>query len=98
MKKDATERIDVAYVAYLARLKLSEEETGLFQSQLEDIVGYVNKVRELDVSGVQPTAHGIPVENVLRKDEPGESLPREVALKNAPAQRDNQFLVSKIVE
>jgi aspartyl-tRNA(Asn)/glutamyl-tRNA(Gln) amidotransferase subunit C len=98
VKKDATERIDVAYVAYLARLKLSEEETGLFQSQLEDIVGYVNKVRELDVSGVQPTAHGIPVENVLRKDEPGESLPREVALKNAPAQRDNQFLVSKIVE
>ncbi len=98
MKNGSADKIDVAYVAYLARLRLSDEEVALFQGQLEDIVSYVEKVRELDVSQVEPTAHGIPVENVFRKDEARESLPPGTAIKNAPASRDAQSLVPKIVE
>jgi len=90
--------IDVAYVARLARLKLNEDETRLFQAQLEDIVGYVRKVQELNVAGVEPMSHGIPVRNVMRKDEPRDGLAREEALANAPLKRDNLFIVPKIVE
>lgn len=90
--------IDVAYVARLARLQLSEEERRAFQEQLQDIVGYVRKVQELDVSSVEPMSHGIPVNNVFRTDEPVDGLPRETVLANAPAHRDGQFTVPKIVE
>lgn len=90
--------IDVEYVAELARLHLSEAEKTEFQAQLEDIVAYVEKVSELDVSGVEPTAHGIPVENIFREDEGKESLPAEQVLANAPRQRNGHFEVPKIVE
>jgi len=96
--KKGQKKIDVAYVAELARVRLTEEEKKEFQSQLEDIVAYVAKVRELDVSGVEPTAHGIPVENVFREDKVKESLSGEQALSNAPRQRDGHFEVPKIVE
>ncbi|TFH17557.1 MAG: Asp-tRNA(Asn)/Glu-tRNA(Gln) amidotransferase subunit GatC [Lentisphaerales bacterium] len=90
--------IDVAYVAHLARLRLSEEETAVFQKQLEGIVGYVNKVREIDTTGVEPTAHGRSVQNVFREDMAREGLTTEEVLRNAPAQRDGLFVVPKIVE
>ena len=96
--KTSGEVIDVAYVAHLARLELTEDERRTFQAQLEGIVGYVRKVTELDVSDVTPTAHGIPVENVFRQDEVQQSLPHSTVMKNAPAQRGGQFLVPKIVE
>ena len=87
MSDAVTDRIDVAYVARLARLELSQEELQSFQSQLQDIVGYVKKVRELDVSSIEPMSHGIPVHDVFRKDEPAEGLPQEVELANAPSTR-----------
>ena len=94
----STEGIDVEYVAALARLKLSDDECKLFKSQLADIVGYVEKIRELDLVAVEPMAHGVAVQNVFRSDEPADSQPVDQAMSNAPASRDDQFLVPKIVE
>ena len=91
-------KIDVEYVATLARIRLTEDERKEFQGQLEDIVAYVEKMSELDVSGVEPTAHGIPVENVFREDEVKGSLPGEQVLANAPSERDGHFQVPKIIE
>ena len=96
--KTNVEAIDVAYVARLARLHLSDEERALLQGQLQGIVEYVRKVRELDVSGIEPMAHGIPLQNVFRKDEVRDSLPHEEVMANAPKQRDGQFVVPRIVE
>ncbi|NCC51679.1 MAG: Asp-tRNA(Asn)/Glu-tRNA(Gln) amidotransferase subunit GatC [Spartobacteria bacterium] len=95
---ESTEHIDVSYVAHLARLKLTPEETVLYQSQLEQILDYVKELQELDVREVPPMAHPRPVNNVFRADEGAPSLPHERVMDNAPAQRDDQFLVPKIVE
>jgi aspartyl-tRNA(Asn)/glutamyl-tRNA(Gln) amidotransferase subunit C len=91
-------KIDVAYVAELARLELSEEEKALFQPQLESIVGYVEKISEVDVDGVEPMMHGRELSNVFRADEVRPSMPREEALGNAPARVGDEFLLPKIVE
>jgi aspartyl-tRNA(Asn)/glutamyl-tRNA(Gln) amidotransferase subunit C len=98
MSNTDAEKIDVSYVAQLARLKLSAEETQLFQTQLEDIVGYVDKVRELDVSGVEPMAHGMPVQNVFRADGVRQGLAHDDVIDNAPLARSGQFIVPKIIE
>ncbi len=92
------DEIDVAYVAQLARLKLDEDEAALFQAQLADIVGYVRKVSEPDVSGVEATAHGMAVENVFRKDEVRDGMAHDDAMANAPAVRHGLFVVPKILE
>ena len=91
-------KIDVAYVAELARLELTEEEKALFQPQLESIVGYVEKISEVDVEGVAPMMHGRPLVNAFRADEVRASLPVETALGNAPARVGDEFLLPKIVE
>ena len=91
-------KIDVAYVAELARLELSAEEKALFQPQLESIVGYVDKISEVDVEGVEPMMHGRALSNALREDVVRPSLPVETALANAPARTGDEFLLPKIVE
>ena len=91
-------KIDVAYAAELARLELSREEKDLFQSQLDGIVGYVEKISEVDVEGVEPMMHGHTLVNVFREDEVEESMDREDALANAPARTGDEFLLPKIVE
>ena len=93
-----TAEIDVKYVAHLARLSLSPEEEQKLGAQLEDILGYIKKLKEADVSGVEPTAHPFPLVNVARTDETRPSLPTEDALRNAPAQANGLFIVPKIVE
>ncbi len=90
--------LDVAYVAQLARLKLSEEETVLFQKQLGDVLNYVEKLRAVDVSHVEPATHPIPVVNVFREDEPRDWFTAEEALSNAPRKLNNLFIVPKVVE
>lgn len=92
------EKIDVSYVAHLARLHLSEAEVGRLQAQLEDIVGYVHKIGDLDVSRIEPTSHTRLVTNVFREDAVKPGLPHEAVMANAPAGRDGQFVVPKIVE
>jgi len=90
--------IDVAYVARLARLQLSDDEIATFQAQLDDIVGYVRKINELDLSGIEPTSHAHPVHNVFRKDGTRDGLAHDDVMSNAPSSRDGQFIVPKIVE
>ena len=89
---------DVKYVANLARIQLTPEEEKKFGAQLSHILGYIEKLRELDVSSVEPTAHAVPLVNVTRKDEVRPSMSHEDALLNAPSQENGLFLVPKIVE
>ncbi len=91
-------KIDVSYVAELARLELTEEEKATFQPQLESIVEYVDKISSVDVEGVLPMMHGRELVNVFREDVVGESLSAETALANAPARTGDEFLLPKIVE
>ncbi len=90
--------IDVKYVAHLARLSLSPDEEQKISAQLGDILGYIEKLKEVDVTGVEPTAHAFPLVNVTRPDEVRPSISNEEALRNAPAQANGLFLVPKIVE
>ena len=78
------DREQVLHVARLARLRLSDEEVERMADELSNILGHVERINELDLDGVEPTSHGVDVENVLRPDEPRPSLPPERALSNAP--------------
>jgi aspartyl-tRNA(Asn)/glutamyl-tRNA(Gln) amidotransferase subunit C len=90
--------LDVAYVAQLARLNLTADETRLFQKQLDDILRYAEKLKEVDVSKVEASAHAVPVFNVFREDKPRDSFTAEEALRNAPHKANNLFIVPKVVE
>ena len=90
--------IDVKYVARLARLSLSPDEEQKIGAQLSNILGYIEKLKEVDVTGVEPTAHAFPLVNVTRPDEVRPSISHEEALRNAPAQANGLFIVPKIVE
>ena len=90
--------LDVGYVAKLARLNLTDEETRLFQKQLSDVLKYAEKLKEVDVSHVEASAHAIPVFNVFREDEPRDWFTAEEALSNAPRKANNLFIVTKVVE
>ena len=94
----ASAEIDVKYVAHLARIALSPGEENKLSAQLGGILGYIEKLRELDVSNVEPTAHAVPMVNVTRADEIRPSLPHEDALHNAPRSASGLFIVPKIVE
>jgi aspartyl-tRNA(Asn)/glutamyl-tRNA(Gln) amidotransferase subunit C len=91
-------KLDVAYVAALARLNLTGEETQLFQKQLGDVLSHAAKLSEVDVSQVEAAAHAIPILNVFREDEPRDWLTAEEALSNAPHKANNLFIVTKVVE
>ena len=96
--RQAAEKMDVAYVARLAHLRLTEKERRRFQEQLDRIVAYVRKIGELDLSGIEPTAHGHPLVNVFREDRSRPSGEAAAARENAPARKGGQFLVPRIVE
>lgn len=89
---------DVKYVAHLARIALTPEEEQKLGAQLGQILGYVEKLKELDVTGIEPTAHAVPLVDVTRPDEVSPSLPHEEAMRNAPGQANGLFIVPKIVE
>ena len=93
-----TNKIDAGYVAELARLELTEEEKAVFQPQLEKIIGYVEKISQVDVSDVEPMMHGKELVNAFREDEVRPSMDRDDALANAPARTGDEFLLPKIVE
>jgi len=93
-----TSDLDVAYVARLARLDLTNAETELFQKQLGDVLRYAEKLREVDVSHVEAAAHAVPIFNVFREDEPRDWFTAEQALSNAPRQANGLFIVTKVVE
>ena len=92
------DRMDVRYVAGLARMALSDAEAATLQGQLDDILAFVGELKALDVSGVAPTDDASGVRNSWREDEPAAGLTREAALAIAPLARHGQFVVPKVVE
>jgi aspartyl-tRNA(Asn)/glutamyl-tRNA(Gln) amidotransferase subunit C len=89
---------DVQYLARLARVALTPAEEEKFGAQLAQILGYFEKLNQLDVSAIEATAHAVPLVNVFRPDKIHSSLPNEEALRNAPARANGLFLAPKIVE
>ena len=91
-------RQDVEHVARLTRLALSEAETARMREQLDGILAYIDKLRALDTTGVEPTSHAVPQVNVMRDDEQRPGLSQEQALANAPDRSDVFFRVPRIIE
>jgi len=87
------EREQVLHVAKLSRLKLDEEEVSRLEGELSSILDHVDRLARIDIEGVEPTSHVVPLENVLRDDVPRPSLDREVALSQAPDPLDGAFRV-----
>ena len=87
------DRAPVDHVARLARLELTDDESERMVRELTSILEHVERIGELDLDGVQPTSHVVELTNILRADEPGECLPREVALAQAPDATDEGFRV-----
>lgn len=92
------DRAAVDHVARLARLDLSEAERERMQAELTQILGHADKIQSLDLDGVPPTSHSLPLSNVLRPDEVRPSLSSEEALANAPEAEDGRFRVPRIIE
>jgi aspartyl-tRNA(Asn)/glutamyl-tRNA(Gln) amidotransferase subunit C len=93
-----TSDLDVAYIARLARINLTEQEASAFQKQLEDVLKYVEKLRQADVSRVEAAAHAMPIFNVFREDAPRDWFTAEQALSNVPRKANGLFIVPKVVE
>jgi aspartyl-tRNA(Asn)/glutamyl-tRNA(Gln) amidotransferase subunit C len=89
---------DINYVARLARLSLSPEEQQTLGSQLGNILGYIAKLKEVNVEGIEPTSHAVPLVNIMRPDVSRESFTNDEALLNAPSKANGLFVVPKIVE
>ena len=92
-----TSELNIKYVANLARLALTATEEQKFSRQLGDILQYVDKLKQVDVTGVEPMAHASPVFNVWQDDVACPGLTVEQALSNAPEQRDHMIVVPKVV-
>jgi aspartyl-tRNA(Asn)/glutamyl-tRNA(Gln) amidotransferase subunit C len=89
-------REEVAHVAGLARLHLTDEELDLFTVQLASVLDHASDIESLDLSGVEPMSHPLEIRNVLRPDEPCPSLDRAAVLAAAPAVEENRFRVPRI--
>jgi aspartyl-tRNA(Asn)/glutamyl-tRNA(Gln) amidotransferase subunit C len=89
---------EVEHVAKLARLAITDAEKEKYSRQLSNILTYIEKLKELDTSRVEPTSHVLPMKNIFREDEVRPSLPREEILKNAPDRTEGFFRVPKIIE
>lgn len=88
----------VEYVAHLARIKLKSKELEKLSGQLQDIVGFIGKLNKINIENILPTSHILPINNVLREDEPRESLSVDKVLMNAPQRQANFFVVPKVIE
>ena len=91
-------KADVEYVAGLAQLTLDEETKERLVGEMGDILGYMDKLNELDTTGIEPTMHAQGMTNVFREDVVMPSLPRETALMNAPKTDGEYFLVPRILD
>lgn len=96
-RKDPLSRQDIAHLARLARLAVTDEELDLFANQLEAVLDAVAQVGRAEVGDVPPTTHAVPMTNVTRPDVARSSLPREVVLAGAPAAEDDRIRVPRIL-
>lgn len=92
------DRKTVDHVARLARLDLSDDERERMRAELSDILAHAEKIQELELDGVPPMAHSVPLVNRMRPDETKPSLSQEDALRNAPEAEDGRFRVPRIIE
>ena len=97
MSSSRISRTDVVHVAHLARLALTDDEITELTGQLEAILEHAAQVSALDTEGVAPTAHPLPLVNVLRPDEPRPCLERDEVLAEAPATENGRFRVPRIL-
>lgn len=88
----------VKYVAHLARIDLKPKELEKLLQQLQEILGFIDKLKKVDIKDIIPTSHILPINNVLRDDKPAESLSSAQALENAPERQGNFFGVPKVIE
>ena len=95
---ETADRMDVRYVAALARISLGDAEAEELQSQLDGILAYVGALKKLDIEGVPAFDDASGVRGAWHEDEPGECLPHDVAMSLAPLERHGQFVVPKIIE
>ncbi len=91
-------QIDIHHVAKLARLSLTEEEASRYASQLDDILSYIDTLTRYNLDGVEPTAHAMPVYDVLREDVSRPGFTQEQALSNAPKRFADQIQIPKVIE
>lgn len=91
-------REDVKYVAKLSRLELDQADLDKFVPQIQEILGYIEKLNQLDTSGVEPSPHVMPIENVLVADEVMPSISNKAALQSAPETSEGFFQVPPIIE
>lgn len=91
-------KLDLKHVAKLARLRFTDAELKVFESQVEAILGFVDQLKAVDVEGVEPTSHPLSIHNVFREDKPHPSLPIEGSLRTAPQARGRFFEVPKVIE
>jgi len=88
---------EVLYVAHLARLDLDEESIEKFAGQIDEILGYIEKLNQVDTRNIKPTSHAIFLTNAFREDQEREHIERKLALANAPEKEDGSFVVPKVV-
>jgi aspartyl-tRNA(Asn)/glutamyl-tRNA(Gln) amidotransferase subunit C len=89
---------DVRAIAELAKLELNDDEVALYAGQLSDILGYFERLQELDTSHIEPTASVLPLKSVMRDDVAGEPLTPEEVIANAPDSLANQFRVNAVLD
>ncbi len=89
---------DIQYTARLARMELQPAEAETFQRQLQGILGYVEKLKEVNVEDIEPTHHTAPSFNVFRADADQAGLTARDSLSNAPRQASGLFIVTKVIE
>lgn len=88
---------DVSHVALLARLALPQEQLDSLKTELNSILGHIDQISSLDLDGVEPTTHSVPLTNATRADVPHQCLDRETTLLNAPDQQNGAFLIPRII-
>lgn len=98
MTNNPTESVDIDYLAQLARIEITQEEKERYTQQIKTTISYLKKLDALDVSGIEPTAHAFPIYNIWQEDISGSIFSNQEALSNAPAQKNNQICVHKIID
>jgi aspartyl-tRNA(Asn)/glutamyl-tRNA(Gln) amidotransferase subunit C len=97
--QNSGERMDIDYVAKLARINLNKQQKKKISRQLGDILAYIEKLKELDVQAVEPLSHVFPLKNIFRQDKVKPSLPVNKVLANAPARGEDKFFSApRIIE